>query len=1039
MMNEAVNKIKQELKYISGDNFEIMCELIGSKQFKFSVCDKKDDKMTAVHMFNIKDSRKLAKSVLSSCSNDEMIKLIERRVFKRMRCEYLCLKTFEGVNSVLGNIFDKEIEPKFVVGLDGVISLSLYDNRLKKIVLKDVFLNKCESNLFTDKILCDNGPSYYIATVVYLLKPLGFDVPPNITKKTKSKNFKLSRESIEHYINNAAAVNGVIDGVNAVMSKFCLAGSEIRANFKGMNKMEVIYIDRFCSESPKRYDVSKGCLKNVVDVFLSVGVNDVRFEKAIIDYILKPNNIKYKKSMVSGKITNIENSLNAVANKRLKSEDVRLEFEVDCFDSINVFVYNVENSNLEQKISLDGVSSKFLTIFMDSEMNIKATNENIEKLMMLFVSRNDVLSSYICCFSHKNSFSDIASRLNEKVKESKMPENFGIKFKLVNKNKLMAEISNESFGIIEKEEMPVSIVDMEAFLEFSELYFDDTAFAKFIKKYVLKPKKIDGVFENTEIDYKLKSYTDKILKKAGSLVIKMRVNGQFAIYKYNENKEKYTSLYSSLNKKDSTTLLNKLDENDESKIVLYLYKLLETIVPSAACRLLDGEMGVDKKISIAARAKLKSHIERIEELYIKPIKYAVDTYGCDYFCSVWKKYIISMKDWNPDWKDVMEDFSFLKKYNEINQTREGFNIKLESLTGSISFNKNTSEDNLVLLVNTEIVSKIKNTKDIIEEIAPRIRYIPFIEDYISEKKIEYLEKIELIGGLRDEYDLSFDESIYKIHVGIDLIDGGVSVGDKWFGFTDESEGVFIENITEIKKQIDIVIEEIYQFDKKRLADEFKVVNWVLSQEHILDITGLVDELPKKGISTYVSILSGDKANKVYENDYDKLSFYGKLGGLKKSYIEEVFTRYVDAGYLVEKTYKASFGRYNGYTLSKKFEYIKKKADTLKVINNLKEEEKICNLKALFEKMTVCKSPILLKEAILNYKENHLDINKDELSILIDFIKNRRFVYRECEDEFIDLIHSVVPSQFSKLFLLNSVSTSGVVQKTFKAIYNAFEN
>ena len=55
--------------------------------------------------------------------------------------------------------------------------------------------------------------------------------------------------------------------------------------------------------------------------------------------------------------------------------------------------------------------------------------------------------------------------------------------------------------------------------------------------------------------------------------------------------------------------------------------------------------------------------------------------------------------------------------------------------------------------------------------------------------------------------------------------------------------------------------------------------------------------------------------------------------------------------------------------------------------------------------------------------------------MIDFIKDNRKLYRECEKEIIDLFSYITPSKYKALYLLNANLSNGVLKDTFTSIYN----
>lgn len=1037
-MRKVIDNIQLGLNCINNDNFEVVCEEYSTNQLVFYVCDKKLNKKIANRIFSVKETKKL-KRVIDSCSDENSIAIIlESKVLKKMGVSYLCVNTIKKVNEALESIFDSEIKPVATISVDNKVGVSLTDKRLREVILKKSYLDKAESNVFLEEVLNLNNNSNYCKPVVLnLLKPLGFDIPVNVTKKTKNieDKVKILRKDVELYLDKYNGLNKVADDINTHANKICLTGFkfnvDIDIDIGCSNVIDLTYEDMSKNGSKKLYSIKGVRARSVINTFLDADKSENKCEASVIENIFKFNNIRYKKSKIIDSIAKLEELLSSVANDMSSVKTRVLRFEVDSFGDIHVLVYNINGLALKKRFVLDEVCSRALNILMDEDMNIEKTEANICKLMAFFALRSNELNSYLKCSKNKK-FCDVELELDERVENISIKD-VAIKLTIIKDDRLEVEVFDSRFGVVTKNSSTLNKVESECLLAMFKLYFNNVSFEKFLRKYILKPSGYNFIVEN--MDYELKSYVDKILKKAGTIVFKTQKNNQLSIYRFNENNQKYTLIYSSLKKKDKNEILDKLKTKDESGLTLYLFELLSRLlVKKSELDLLDNRVGVNENVLKSARNILKTHINEIQMLYIEPINSAVNSYDSDYFYTVWEKYISSDKS-----IDVIGDLKSIKKCKTIKQKRDVLEITLETLTASVVFNIDASIEDLSLKIEDKFIEKLKKTKDVVESVSDKIMYLSQVEDYISKtvesfvEKIEYEKEYEYVRTVfeyRDYFNKKIDEVI-----GVDLIHKKIEVGSNIFSFDFTNDDDFKEGVKDMEKYIESEIEKIYFVVKKKLENIINKRKNIMSEQYLLDIAGLIDELPKKGITTYISILHGDKGSKISQNDYDKSLFYGKMSGLNKKYIENVFRAYVDKGYFKETAYEASFGRYYGFSLSKEVKNLMLESEDFDI--KVESVEKIETLKTLFDKLKSCESIIASERFLSNYKENHKEVDKEELLALIDFIKNNRPVYRDYEKRLIYLIHSIVPSKYSEIFLLNSVSTSGVVQKTFKNIYKLF--
>ena len=187
----------------------------------------------------------------------------------------------------------------------------------------------------------------------------------------------------------------------------------------------------------------------------------------------------------------------------------------------------------------------------------------------------------------------------------------------------------------------------------------------------------------------------------------------------------------------------------------------------------------------------------------------------------------------------------------------------------------------------------------------------------------------------------------------------------------------------------------------------------------------IQEMPQKGITTYVDILKGKQTAKIKEYHYDKLKSYGTLAKQPDTLIRETIETTLEKEYVKTKKIRASFGTYEGYLITNVG--LKTLAATPKP-ESLKEDpiESVTDfLKAMNKGYSA--------ETTIPELKHVQGIHPEEVLPLIEFITYQRTQYRKLEAQFVASVSRILTAKYAPLIEQNSYLTTGVVQKTFKYI------
>lgn len=487
-------------------------------------------------------------------------------------------------------------------------------------------------------------------------------------------------------------------------------------------------------------------------------------------------------------------------------------------------------------------------------------------------------------------------------------------------------------------------------------------------------------------------------------------------------------------KNESKKLIDSIRRNStETRYVELIIDYLSNITGSTTNwnSYINVSVDIDETIVKKAENELKDHITSIKEIYLEPIEEEISKLNIDKTTlnNIWKEYILPQYN-------VIEKIDSFRSYSKINKSDEYPYLILSSKTGRILLTQESTGHFLkVENINSEL-DKIKETENIINKVGCNFKIFSTIKDYLEINEIKYLSKIENSNEAR-EYGSKQDCKLFysnrrNSYIKINLIEGYLELKNKKYLLRDIKD-----NIKDIYKEIDetfeIILNEVIEFLKDKIESRNKKYN----KPYINEILTLIDEFPLKGITTYVSILSGEKNSKITSNDYDKSSSYESMSKYTKTFITNKIKEFIRDGLIQEGHYRASFGSYIGLSLSKDSKIYVENINADITMIEIKEDENIDSINALLSKLRTMTS-IKAKALLVNLQDKEMSINKNDINDLLKFIEKDRFIYRDYEEFFVKSISKIISAKYSPIFLLNANMTTGVTKKTLKSIYENME-
>ena len=545
-----------------------------------------------------------------------------------------------------------------------------------------------------------------------------------------------------------------------------------------------------------------------------------------------------------------------------------------------------------------------------------------------------------------------------------------------------------------------------------------------------------------------KNYIKELLNRASKVYFAPPVSVKFKINNNNQivldvsGLDSYTTLNYNLNgriikKKKSESIIRSISLN--TKQVNCIKEMLE-LLTSITCNQINWEkysvnaVKIDESIIEKAELVLKEHIESVQEIYLEPLEEKINTVNIEKskLNDLWEEHVLSKHK-------VVENISSFRKYKKITRKDEYPYLILSTPTGEIKLSEETTGHFIKVKNNEAELERIKNTESILDIFCKNIENYNALSEFIQKEINHNILAIETDPLKPSFSNIDYYKELYienckelymkKVTENIQMspVSEEVAVFNKKYNL----KSIF-RNFEEISISADLVQE---RFNTQAICSEkVKKREEKFNKEYVFEVLNVIDDFPKKGITTYTSILAGDDDSKITSNRYNSSLSYGKMSGCKKTFITKFIRDLIDNGLIEEDSYRASFGRYIGLTLSRESKDYITNCDAA----SMKSKEDISTIKSLkdfVEKLRSGITALKSKSIMLNLKCEEIETNKEDIQSLLDFIETNRSTYREYEDCFVKAVSKIVPQQYKPIFLLNSNLSSGVVKKTLKSIYD----
>lgn len=415
-----------------------------------------------------------------------------------------------------------------------------------------------------------------------------------------------------------------------------------------------------------------------------------------------------------------------------------------------------------------------------------------------------------------------------------------------------------------------------------------------------------------------------------------------------------------------------------------------------------------------ARDQLVQKEQQINIRYYQPIDVLIQQYpgSTTFLEEIWDtrilkivKGVLSLKTLNPD--------------QNIQEVREFDSLILKSQTYEVRLTEGLSRNQLVFEANDQNIQALLKTKDTLRQYLP---YLELIEE--SQRFAQQMIK-EQITGLKQHPNY---QQIQPFYDAIKTFEREVTPS---FNYK-TMEMVFLsgqryelDNLKLLKQAIKKEVSRYALYVSERIETLTQELKGHRTDPKTYYVLFVIQEIPQKGITTYVDILKGKNTAKIKEYQYDELKSYGALATQPDSLIRETIETALEKEYVKTKKIRASFGTYEGYLITELG--LKTLAATQKP-ESLKEDpiESVSDfLKAMNKGYAA--------ETMIPKLKHVQGIHPEEVLPLIDFIKQQRVQYRKLEPQFVQSISRILTSKYADLIEINTYLTTGVVQKTFKYI------
>lgn len=317
---------------------------------------------------------------------------------------------------------------------------------------------------------------------------------------------------------------------------------------------------------------------------------------------------------------------------------------------------------------------------------------------------------------------------------------------------------------------------------------------------------------------------------------------------------------------------------------------------------------------------------------------------------------------------------------------------------------------------TQLEERFANTTKILSEKMKLIYILEQAEAYVNLLKQDVLKNKSL--GL-DKATLNS-----LIHDGVFFYQEAYTIDGKQAIKIEDVEAGIEGYKPLLKAEMERIIREHNIATAERLS---KYIN-MISMESIYPIVHVINESPKKGVTTYIDILKGVDTPKMKSSGYDKLKSYGALKNYTKSEISEKIQELKENQIIKVREFKASFGRYEGLILSDDAKLALERINFTGAIIAVKNSRPFETFDEFLAKIEKASSDLERQSLIKRLEGINLEKGTDVHKV-IKFIAESRNTYRTNEDLLFNILGKQIPLKYMPLILLNANLTKNQAQKS----------
>lgn len=489
-------------------------------------------------------------------------------------------------------------------------------------------------------------------------------------------------------------------------------------------------------------------------------------------------------------------------------------------------------------------------------------------------------------------------------------------------------------------------------------------------------------------------------------------------------------------KADSLKLIQRLSPLSTSQDLDWLLDFLQKSPSTAQVEWtehLKGTEGVSEEVLKAAKEALKTHVEQCICDYAQPLRQLIERYPgeVDFL----------MRTWEREFKhqgNLLKTLAKLDYKKTVRKTKKGRSLLLESSLGVVEFQTSQSESTFVVKEKSECLLLQATLKQfpvvasliwLLEQLIPQAEQLR--TDILDEFGFNHkMKKYQSVYSCRTEFLKRFNLTL--------------DVNKRLFFFDEQPLMVALNTLpeslwlSEFEKELVTLVQRLRQEVETTFERKVSELERVGKEPATGFILKVVEDSPKKGITTYIDILKGEKSSKIKENGYDRLKSYGSLLDWTKVKIRSEIVALSEQGYLNHETFKASFGRYEGYVVSKKGKELLDYVSSSEATKTASNPYPLMTNWHLFEEALVnFDLTHHFKGLLLAFAQNG-KLLLSELPQVIPFVTQYRKWYRQDDPFLTQALATLIPDQGKDFIAMNAQFETGKTKEILLAICETME-